>query len=663
MVYRKFETSVIWLFVGVIILIVFIYALFPNSFFMTGRVGGGVGLVGLTVLNPEINISILSPENTTYSFGIGDTYNISLNVTSDFVPDTWWYDLFDIRHSNYTNQSVVFTPNTTIIVNRWDNRLMVYANHSVGTIVNENVTFFVSVPNGAPILGTIDDSILICENNTLNYYFNATDLDENTLISIDINPKDPFYVDPTIFNNAQQTFVESYIISDVFTKSDIGSYLETISVSDQEYVDTKIVNITIVEINNPPVFSEIGAQTAWTIGDNNFYYALDLSDTESGNRTSGNFSFVSTFLSGNKFFDINNIGVINFTGNASIVGSYNISVCVTDRALDVVPANISYCGQDGLNQTTCKNFSLAVTSNNRPPTIVTSYPSSVGSIAGTSALYFNASYIDPDGNIPDARWYIDGVLKELVVGSSSDEFSYTFGCGVSGTHTSELVISDGLLNDSIMWSFTVANVDCPVAASGGGSGGSGGGGGGGGSRCLVEWVCNDWDVCQNIQTSLDFGIVSGRDYRSSINSCEGKGLVEDTCGIQIRDCSDLKTCNVTIGIPDEIQSCYYIEEPGCFDGVKNCHGGSCELLIDCGGSCRACSTCSDNVQNQGELGVDCGGPCPWKCVEVIPFVKKYFAVLVVLILSLLVSLTIFEVTKIIKLRSELAKKPRKRKDE
>ena len=118
MVYRKFETSVIWLFVGVIILIVFIYALFPNSFFMTGRVGGGVGLVGLTVLNPEINISILSPENTTYSFGIGDTYNISLNVTSDFVPDTWWYDLFDIRHSNYTNQSVVFTPNTTIIVNR-----------------------------------------------------------------------------------------------------------------------------------------------------------------------------------------------------------------------------------------------------------------------------------------------------------------------------------------------------------------------------------------------------------------------------------------------------------------------------------------------------------------------------------------------------------------
>ncbi len=305
----------------------------------------------------------------------------------------------------------------------------------------------------------------------MNYYFNATDGSENILISIDINPKDPFYVEPTIFTGGQ-TFVESYIISDAFTKSDIGVYTETISVSDQEFVDTKEINITIVEINNPPVVNEIGAQTVWTNGSNTtFYKPLDVSDVESGNRTSGNLSFVLTFLTGTKFFDIDNDGVMNFTSNESIIGSYNISVCTTDMALDVIPANISYCGQDGLNQTTCKNFSLAVTNENRAPTISSYSPASIESVAGTTALNFNANYLDLDGNVPDASWYIDDELKELVIGSSSDSFSYTFGCGVSGDYTAELIVTDGLLNTSVSWSFEVTNVDCSVATGGGGGGG------------------------------------------------------------------------------------------------------------------------------------------------------------------------------------------------
>lgn len=660
MVSRKFEAGVIWLFASLILVVIFLYVLFPTSFILTGRAGSGI--VGLTVLDPVIDISIVSPENTTYNFNIGDTYNISLNVTSDFAVDTWRYRLYDLRHDEVVNESVTFTPNTTINAVRWDNLLSVYANHSVGTIINKNVTFFISVPNGAPILGDIADSILICENDSLSYSFNATDTDENTLISVDINPKDPFYVDPTIFTSEQQTLVESFIISETFVKSDVGLHTEIISVSDQQYVDTKNVNITVVEINNPPAVTEIGAQTVWTTGsDLTFYKALDMSDVESGNRSSGNFSFVLTFLSGVKFFDIDDVGVMNVTVNDSLLGSYNISVCTTDRALDIIPANISFCGQDGLNQTTCKNFSLAVTAENRAPTITSFSPLSVGSIAGTSALNFNASYSDPDGNIPDARWYIDDVLKQLTVGSSVDEFSYTFGCGVGGTHTAEIIVSDGLLNDSVSWSFEVANIECPVSVAG--AGGGGGGGGSIGSRCQVDWVCKDWDVCQSSQISLELGIISGRDYRSSISSCEDKGLVDETCGIQIRGCSDLRTCNVTTGLPDEFQSCYYIEEPNCFDGVKNCHGGGCELLVDCGGVCKSCATCSDSVQNQGESGVDCGGPCPWKCVEVVPFVKKYFTEIVLSILALLIAITIFRVIRIIKLRKELVKKPRKKKNE
>jgi hypothetical protein len=46
--------------------------------------------------------------------------------------------------------------------------------------------------------------------------------------------------------------------------------------------------------------------------------------------------------------------------------------------------------------------------------------------------------------------------------------------------------------------------------------------------------------------------------------------------------------------------------PTCSDGVQN----QGEAGVDCGGPCPACPTCSDGVQNQGETGIDCGGPCP-----------------------------------------------------
>lgn len=43
----------------------------------------------------------------------------------------------------------------------------------------------------------------------------------------------------------------------------------------------------------------------------------------------------------------------------------------------------------------------------------------------------------------------------------------------------------------------------------------------------------------------------------------------------------------------------------CSDGIQN----QGETGVDCGGPCTACATCSDGIQNQGETGVDCGGPC------------------------------------------------------
>jgi hypothetical protein len=45
--------------------------------------------------------------------------------------------------------------------------------------------------------------------------------------------------------------------------------------------------------------------------------------------------------------------------------------------------------------------------------------------------------------------------------------------------------------------------------------------------------------------------------------------------------------------------------PTCNDGIQN----QGETGVDCGGPCAACASCNDGIQNQGETGVDCGGPC------------------------------------------------------
>ena len=52
-------------------------------------------------------------------------------------------------------------------------------------------------------------------------------------------------------------------------------------------------------------------------------------------------------------------------------------------------------------------------------------------------------------------------------------------------------------------------------------------------------------------------------------------------------------------------------DPTCNDGIQN----QGETGVDCGGPCpNACPTCDDGIQNQGEEDVDCGGPncapCP-----------------------------------------------------
>jgi len=645
------KKGILYVLISLVIIGIVAYNLFLGGISLfTGQSAWGnvAGMVKLIVIGLS-RIYILSPQNTTYFFSIGENYALDLNVSADFAAENWWYLLEDLRHEQIIYENISFTPNITFNATRWSNRLTVWANDDLGRVGKKEVIFYVSVPNSAPILGYIPDEMLACEGGYFSYRFNATDIDEDWL-EFDINPKNPFYVIRLWKFDLITTGGE--IFTPLLKKFWVGKYQFIIYATDGQYIDSKGVNVTIIGINNPPSVEDIGVQTVWTRGDNStFYKEVQVSDIESGNQTSGNLTFNLTFLSGIPLFEISAYGVMNFTPNSSHLGVYNLGLCITDKALVNPHPNITLCSQDGSNLTVCQNFSLTITDENRKPTITSYYPPNlIFNASGGERLFFNISKYDPDGTIPDARWYVGNKSVQYNTGSSIDNFTYSFGCGVWGTYNVRVEITDGLLTDSVNWIINVGYFPCPVyelpiEAKPAGR-----------AECIPMWACSDWEVCQNAKKGLEAGVIVGEDYRDIQISCGSIFLNEQSCGYQLRKCFDIYNCNISAYKPEEFRTCEYVEMPSCFDNVKNCHDDACEILIDCGGPCKPCPTCTDGIQNQGETGIDCGGPCPWKCPPEIPlriYLIKLIKYLLVLIIFALLLVILIKLVKIIGIKKEI----------
>ena len=632
---------------------------------------GILGIMSIFLEGGNIFINIHSPANTTYNFNIGDTYTLNLNVSASlFTPDSWWYTLTDLKHNIIINNSVSFTPNATFNAVRWSNNLTVYANNPANEeIYSSEIVFFVNVSNSNPIIGYIPNEILVCEKSflpefTLDSFFNVSDVDEDDL-TVYISPQNPFYV--TFFNRFNYTLTKYFIFSGILNKENAGganagskTYSEIITVADDVSSDSKNVNITVIEVNNAPDITNIGVQTIWSKGDNSsFNYQVQVLDTEDGNQNSGNLNF-SVIFSGQNLFNISSKGVINFTGNSSYLGVHNISVCVKDFGIINPHENISLCGQDGDSITSCNNFSLTITNKNRAPNITNYYPVNLSFDAGGyDTLYFNISEYDPDGTFPDVYWYVDDVLKEYDSGGSlTDDFSYIFGCGISGIHHVKASITDGELNDSVQWNVSVDIVECPLGVSPG----VGVGGGGSVVECIPKWACEEWPQCKNLRTGVGLVDIS-MEYEFLIRErCNVFNWSDNFCGYQIRECNDLNLCRSNLTKPGLIKECYYTENPTCEDNILNCHDNSCEVLVDCGGPCKTCETCSDGIKNQNEEGIDCGGSCPACKVAELPSLRQMiwfvyvFLIISVILLILIIRLFIKSHKAERKLEKEVSKR-------
>ncbi len=107
-------------------------------------------------------------------------------------------------------------------------------------------------------------------------------------------------------------------------------------------------------------------------------------------------------------------------------------------------------------------------------------------------------------------------------------------------------------------------------------------------------------------STTSFGFCASGTGRAMVTalSFDGGGDVDD----DEPSCSDGEQNQGETGVDCGGPCAGCAPEESCSDGVQN----QGEAGVDCGGPCQACAptaTCSDGVQNQGETGVDCGGPC------------------------------------------------------
>ncbi|MBD3310277.1 PQQ-binding-like beta-propeller repeat protein, partial [Candidatus Woesearchaeota archaeon] len=149
--------------------------------------------------------------------------------------------------------------------------------------------------------------------------------------------------------------------------------------------------------------------------------------------------------------------------------------------------------------------------------------------------------------------------------------------------------------------YTSANTSRTMTVSPAPSGPGGGGGGGRGRPECRDYVDNDgdglvdWPDDPGCSSSNDDNETDCQEYWT----CKAWTLCNEQ-GMQYRKCTDQHHCGTNKSMPITERSCTW----HCEDGILN----NGEQGIDCGGPCISC--CENGILNRGEKGIDCGGPCP-----------------------------------------------------
>ncbi len=353
-------------------------------------------------------------------------------------------------------------------------------------------------------------------------------------------------------------------------------------------------------LNNPPTIN-VSNCSHYAYQDRNYYCKLTSKDVDGPLAI-----FSSTFIGNKTLFNVTPEGVINFTPGKEDIGNYTIYFTVNDG---------SNC-DNGHDSTL---FELKVINLNDPPYLIKPLPS-FGLVEGSLIVPF---YLLDYFNDSDLKY---GDHLSFLYSKNDSKISITIDA------TSRVLVKASDCPFRALAIFTAVddynatansnpvyiNVNCQGETGQGAAGAGGGFGGGGFPRmCIPDWQCGPWHQC----------MPNGTQYRKCIdkNVCD----IDNYEHYIWRNCTYYAQC--FNGIKDENEEGIDCGGPcppcgSCFDGIKNCHDGSCEEGVDCGGPCDPCGSCFDGIKNchdgSCEEGIDCGGPCK-PCVHVEkPFIKQ-----------------------------------------
>ncbi|MGH8015390.1 MAG: putative Ig domain-containing protein, partial [Candidatus Zixiibacteriota bacterium] len=295
--------------------------------------------------NLNFNISANDPDGTTPTFSTstlpsGATFNDNGNGTGTFN----WTPSFN-QAGTY---NIVFRA-------------------SDGPLVDtEIVQITVNNVNRDPVLAAIGNK-LVNENQNLNFGVSASDPDGN----IPVLTTSTLPSGATFMDNGNGTGTFNWTPD--FTQS--GVYNITFRASDGSLVDTEIVQITVTNVNLPPVLATIGNRSVNENSNLNFNISANDPDGTIPTFTSSTLPTGATLTNNG-----NGTATFNWTPNFTQSGVYNVTFRATDGAL--VDTEI---------------VQITVNNVNQPPVLAT-----IGNRNTTEGvnLNFNVSASDPDGPIP-----------------------------------------------------------------------------------------------------------------------------------------------------------------------------------------------------------------------------------------------------------------------
>ncbi len=371
-------------------------------------------------------------------------------------------------------------------------------------------------------------------------------------------------------------------ITELYPNKGIDINIET----GNQIITTKVATaVTRLCINTPPTISnDCNFTIPW-----GYPYACQVNASDFNEGT--NFTFDSSFISGENITEITETGWINFTPPQSSLGNHTIRITVYDN---------SGCG----NGYSSEDYNLSVISANHPPYLLMDIPDRTIIQDQTIVFYLNDYFKDPDDDL--LSYALTQISGNTIVNITEDSGLVTIkgiGCGTSNFYFTAFD-PEGLFNVSneITYTITCFSYVPPPSTGGGGSGG-------GGYSCTPDWHCGKWSPCSPNGTQvLECRDLNGCDYQNNVQqifkNCtyvpEDESCTEDwectewgycDADVQTRICRDLNSCGTNTTKPIDLQSCIMPES--CINGIQDGN----ETGIDCGGQCKPCK----QIQIPGQI--------------------------------------------------------------